>query len=585
LYATKAYNGRIKRIVYRENNMNVFNDFRYSRPDRSELETGMRDLIASFQAADSAGEQSGIMAEINRIRNRFESMAAIGHIRHDMDTADKFYDKENDALDGLDPVYEGLKSEFYAALARSRFRPELEERWGSQLFRLAELQMKTFSPEVLADLQEENRLASRYVKLKAGAVIMFMGREHNLPQMSPYTESADREVRFAAVKAISGFYESNMEQFDEIYDQLVKLRHRIALKLGFSSFIPLAYARLGRSDYDQDMVAGYRQQVLENIVPLAAGLRSRQAARLGLTSLSFHDEGLEFLTGNAVPKGDPLWIIENGKVMFSEMSPETGEFFSYMLEKDLTDLVTRKGKAGGGYCSYIPDEEAPFIFSNFNGTSGDVDVLTHEAGHAFQAYRSRKFEVPEYYFPTLEACEIHSMSMEFFAWPWMDRFFGENLDKYRFSHLAGAVLFIPYGVAVDEFQHWVYKNPVASPGDRRRAWREIERKYLPHRDYGENTFLDQGGFWFRQGHIFEDPFYYIDYTLAQVCALEFWAASRICGEKAWKDYLGLCDLGGSRPFTELVGAAGLHNPFATGTIDRIMKPVSEWLNSVDDKVL
>lgn len=565
--------------------MKKFCDFKYARPDSNTLEHDMRDLIARFSEGNSAEEQNTVMAEINAIRNSFESMIAIGRIRHDIDTADKFYDTENDALDKLDPVYEGLKSEFYAVLVCSRFREELEKKWGAQLFRLAELQMKTFSPEVLLDLQEENRLTSQYVKLKAGASIMFQGVEHNLSQMTPFTQSSDREIRSAAVSAVSNFYETNCDQFDDIYDTLVKLRHRIAQKLGYNNFTSLAYARLGRSDYDASMVANYRKQVLESIVPVSVSLRKRQAARLGLTDLSFCDEGLNFLTGNATPKGDPEWIIQSGKAMYTEMSSETEQFFNYMLERNLTDLVTRKGKAGGGYCSYIPDENAPFIFSNFNGTSGDVDVLTHEAGHAFQAYCSRSFEVPEYYFPTLEACEIHSMSMEFFAWPWMSKFFEGDLEKYLFSHLAGAVLFIPYGVAVDEFQHWVYENPEVSPSERRTAWRRIEKKYLPLREYGDNTFLDKGGFWFRQGHIFEDPFYYIDYTLAQVCAFEFWAKSRAGGDNAWIDYLKLCSLGGSLPFTELVKAAGLHNPFTDGTIGLTMKPVSDWLDSVNDKLL
>lgn len=565
--------------------MSNFLSIPYKRPDGESLKQSMRDMISRFTSAESAEEQNGIMAEINSTRNTFESMVTIGHIRHDMNTLDEFYDTENDELDKLDPVYEGLKSDFYAALVSSKFKPELEKKWGSQLFRLAELQMRTFSPEVLLDLQEENRLTSQYVKLKAGAVIMFQGKEYNLPQMSPFTQSCDREIRRAAIAAVSEFYETNGNEFDTIFDRLVKLRHSIAGKLGFDSFVPLAYARLGRSDYDASMVANYRKQVFESIVPITVVLQKRQAARLGLTHLQFCDEGLEFLSGNAIPKGDPEWIVENGRVMYTEMSPETREFFDYMLNRGLTDLVARKGKAGGGYCSYIPDEKAPFIYSNFNGTRGDVDVLTHEAGHAFQVYRSRSFQVPEYYFPTLEACEIHSMTMEFFAWPWMNRFFQGDLEKYLFSHLAGAVLFIPYGVAVDEFQHWVYENPDVSPEQRRAAWRRIESKYLPQRDYGDNAFLDGGGFWFRQGHIFEDPFYYIDYTLAQVCAFEFWGKSRADRDSAWRDYLKLCNLGGSLPFTELVKASGLHNPFADGTIKLIMKPVSDWLDSVDDKLL
>jgi M3 family oligoendopeptidase len=256
-----------------------------------------------------------------------------------------------------------------------------------------------------------------------------------------------------------------------------------------------------------------------------------------------------------------------------------------MQENNLMDLVAKKGKAGGGYCTYIENYKSPFIFSNFNGTSGDIDVLTHEAGHAFQVYSSRHFEIPEYYWPTYEACEIHSMSMEFFTWPWMELFFEEDTDKYKFSHLSDALLFLPYGVSVDEFQHWVYENPEATPKERKLKWREIEKKYLPHKDYDGNKYLENGGFWQRQGHIYNSPFYYIDYTLAQICAFQFWKRSRENQEEAWADYVNLCKLGGSMSFTKLVEAANLISPFEAGCVESVVGVIENWLNSVDDKKL
>lgn len=562
--------------------MKRFGQFEYVRPDGETLGRKMAEMTARLGSGGTSGLQAEAIEEINRIRDAWESMTVLGRIRHTLDTTDPFYDRENDALDQLGPLYDGLRTDYYRALVSSRFRGELEGMLGRHLFRLAELKLSTFSPEVIQDLRDENALASSYVKLKASASIDFQGETRNLSQMQPFTQSPRREVRREAVAAVSAFYRANMESFDTIYDRLVKTRHAIARKLGFENFIPLAYARLGRTDYDQAMVAGYRDQIIRHVVPLASGLRARQARRLGVDSLEFCDEGLEFLTGNPTPRGDPAWIVATAGAMYAEMSPETGEFFRFMLDRELMDLETRKGKAGGGYCDYISGHGSPFIFANFNGTSGDVDVLTHEAGHAFQAYRSRGFSVPEYHFPTLEACEIHSMSMEFFAWPWMERFFGDDLNKYLFSHLAGTLLFIPYGAAVDEFQHMVYGNPGASPGERRSMWRSVERKYLPHRKYPDDDFLEGGGFWFRQGHIFQDPFYYIDYTLAQVCALEFWKRSRGDRGRAWADYIGLCDLGGSLPFTGLVKAAGLRNPFEEGAIRAVADPAAAWLDSVDD---
>ena len=398
-------------------------------------------------------------------------------------------------------------------------------------------------------------------------------------------ESRDRNIRKSAAEAVSKFFEENEEKFDRIYDELVKVRDKMAKALGFTNYVEMGYKRLGRSDYNSFMVANFRNQVKDHLVPLVAELKDRQRQRLGLKEMKYYDENLEFLTGNATPKGGPDWILENGKRMYKELSKETDEFFTFMVERDLLDLLSKKGKMAGGYCTIIPDYNSPFIFSNFNGTSGDIDVLTHEAGHAFQVYLSMGYELPEYKFPTYEACEIHSMSMEFITWPWMELFFEEDVDKYKFSHLAGAVNFIPYGVLVDEFQHFVYENPDASPEDRKNKWRQMEKNYLPFRDYEDNEFLDKGTYWYRQGHIFSSPFYYIDYTLAQVCAFQFWIKCMEDREKAWDDYIRLCKAGGSLPFLELVKMANLENPFKDGVIKRVVKPIKEWLDTIDDKNL
>lgn len=562
-----------------------FKDYKYERPNMKNLEEKLDDLLIKFDNAESFEAQDKIMKEINSLRNDFETMANLVHIRHTVDTTDEFYEKENDFIDEAMPIYEGVLSKYANVLVNSKFRKELEKKWDKQLFTLAELQLKTFSPEIIPDLQEENKLASQYVKLKASAKIIFEGEERNLSQLEPFMQSKDRDTRKNAYEAMTDFYVENEEKFDEIYDGLVKVRDRIAKKLGYNNFVELGYTRMMRSDYDAAMVANYRKQVLENIVPVATELRERQLKRLGLNSLKYYDEKLEFLTGNATPKGEPDWIIKNGRKMYSELSTETDEFFKYMMDHELLDLVSKKGKAGGGYCTYISNYKSPFIFSNFNGTSADVDVLTHEAGHAFQVYSSRNYEIPEYYWATYESSEIHSMSMEFFAWPWMNLFFKEDENKYKFSHLSGTLLFIPYGVLVDEFQHFVYENPEATPTQRKSAWREIEKKYLPHRDYEDNDFLNRGGFWFKQGHIFEMPFYYIDYTLAQICAIEFWKKSRENREEAWEDYLRLCKAGGSKSFLKLVKLANLTSPFEDGCIKSVVEPAKEWLDNVDDKNL
>ncbi len=562
-----------------------FEDYTYTRPNLDEVKEQFDAALVKFTGAGSAEEQNQAMNEINSIKNDLGTLFNLCSIRHSINTNDEFYQTEQDYMDEIEPEIEGLTTKYYQALVDSKFRSDLEQKWGTQLFALAESQLKTFKPEVIPLLQKENRLSTEYTKLIASAKIEFEGEERTLAQLEPFIQANDRDMRKRASEAKFGFLAGHQEELDRIYDDLVKVRTEIAQRLGYKNFVELGYYRMMRTDYNAEMVAGYRKQIKDFIVPIATKLKERQRERIGVDQLKYYDEGFNFPTGNPAPKGSPEWILENGQKMYEELSKETGEFFRFMQDHHLLDLIAKKGKAGGGYCTYIENYKSPFIFSNFNGTSGDIDVLTHEAGHAFQVYSSRSFEIPEYYWPTYEACEIHSMSMEFFTWPWMDLFFKEEADKYRFAHLSDALLFLPYGVSVDEFQHWVYENPDAAPKERNLKWREIEKKYLPHRDYDGNGYLENGGFWQKQGHIYNDPFYYIDYTLAQVCAFQFWKRDRDNHEEAWTDYVNLCKLGGSMSFIKLVEAAHLLSPFEDGCVESVVGEIEKWLNSVDDKKL
>lgn len=562
-----------------------FSEYKYVRPEVEVFKPKFEELLVRFNRASSFEEQGKIMDEIIVINNDYDTMATLTSIRNSIDTTDEFYDKENDYFDTYGPVFQGFSVDFYKALISSKFRTQLEEKYGAHLFTLAEMQIKTFSDEVLEDLQEENKLVSQYNKLVASAKIEFKGEIRNLSQMAPFKQDKDRNIRKEANEKSNAFFEEHEKDFDEIYDKLVKVRTKIAQKLGFKNFVELAYTRMRRSEYGAKEVAWYREQVYKHIVPVAVDLRKRQAKRLGIEDFKYYDTPLSFNSGNAVPKGNKDWMVDKARTMYKELSPETDEFFSFMADKELLDLDSKKGKQSGGYCTYIANYRSPFIFANFNGTSGDVDVLTHEAGHAFQVFQSRDLNVPEYGFPTYEACEIHSMSMEFITWPWMKLFFEELELKYKFSHLAGGLLFIPYGVSVDEFQHFVYENPNATPDERKTKWREIEKKYLPTIDYDGNDFMERGGFWFRQGHIFASPFYYIDYTLAQVCAYQYWVKFNENRKTAWEDYLRLCRAGGSKPFLELVKIGNIKNPFEPGIMESIIPPIKEWLNGVDDTKL
>lgn len=561
-----------------------FKDYPYVRPNMEETKQKFDEFMTKFKNATSVEQQYEAIDEINKVRSNFDTMASLCNVRNTINTQDEFYEKEKEFFDENSPVYSGYEHELVKTLLDSKFINDLRVKYGNRLFDAAELSLKTFKNEIIEDLQVENKLTTQYVKLVASAKIEFMGKVNNLSQMTPYLMNIDRNIRKDAEAAVCNFLQENEDKFDEIYDKLVKVRTTIANKLGFSNFVELAYARLGRTDYNSLDVANYRKQVKEDLVPLVEEIIAEKGKRLGIKDLKSYDLSLNFLTGNPTPKGNKEYLVNAASKMYHEMSKETGEFFDFMMEKELLDLEAKPGKAGGGYCTYLPDFKSPFIFSNFNGTSGDVDVLTHEAGHAFQVFSSRHFSVPEYLWPTMESAEIHSMSMEFFAWPWMKDFFKEDTDKYLYSHLASTITFIPYGVTVDEFQHGVYENPNMTPEERKKMWREIEKKYMPYKVY-ENEFLDKGTYWFRQSHIYEVPFYYIDYTLAQVCAQQYWILNNESHEKAWESYMKLCKLGGSKSFLELLKEANLQSPFIDGTVKFVTSKLKKWLDEFDHSKL
>lgn len=559
-----------------------FAEFEYERPDIGKIKKSVSKLIEEFKSSNNIDIQKRVIREVNRIRSEFETYSTLVYIRHSQNTKDKFYDEEQSFFDNNKPVYEGVVTEYYKVLIDSEYKDELKKEFGSQLFNLAEMQIKSFSPEIIEDLKKENELVTKYEKLLASAEIEFKGLKYNLSTITPFHESSDRSEREGSVRARFGYFQEKKDEIDSIFDQLVKVRTSMAKKLGYENYIELGYMRMNRSDYDHKMVENFRGSIQKHIVPISKEIYKRQWKRLKIDNPKYWDESFIFPNGNPTPKGKKDWMVDRAKEMYNELSPETEEFFNYMVDCDLLDIEARGNKVGGGFCDSMILYKAPFIFSNFNGTSGDVGVLTHEAGHAFQCYRSFDLELIENLWATYESCEIHSMSMEFFTWPWMEKFFNEDADKYRFGHLSQSLTFLPYGAAIDEFQHMVYENPEATPEERHGFWKECEKKYMPYLDYGDVEHLNNGGFWHKQGHIFFMAFYYIDYVLAGLCALQYWKLDNHDHEKAWKSYLDLCNQGGSEPFLKLIKNAGLDSPFIEETIKSIVSEAINWLNKIDD---
>ena len=562
-----------------------FKDIQYTRPDCEAFQKLAEDNAEKIKNAVSYSEAKKVFLEFDKAESEFFDMGNIAYIRHTIDTSDEFYDKENEFLNEKTPELMPSLLAFSNAVYDSRFKPDFVAEFGEQMFAEIELRRKSFSEKNIPLLQKEARLCNEYEKIIASADILFDGKHLNLYGIMSYFENPDRNVRHDAYKAYSKFYESNEENFERIWDELIKVRTEMGKNLGFENYIPLGYMNQGRTDYDEKDVAAFREQVREELVPFCAKLYEAQAKRIGVDKVKAYDEAYLFNDGNAVPVGDDDFLIEQAREMYHDMSKETGEFVDFMLGHDLLDVKNKPKKASTGYMTGLNSIKAPFVFSCFNHTTGDVQVLTHEFGHAFAGYMAmRNQPVSTYYSESTDIAEIHSMSMEQFAYPYAEKFFGDKADKFRFSHLQEALTFVPFGVAVDEYQHIVYANPKLTPKQRTAEWKKLEEKYMPWREYDDIDFFAKGGWWYHKIHIFLYPFYYINYTLTTMGAMEFKKKMHEDKEYAWKDYLNLCKVGGSLGYKETLKYANLSLPFEKGSVKRAVSYAEDILLSQIEKI-
>lgn len=554
-----------------------FSEMPYTRPDFAEAARELDTLTDRLKASGSAEEQLAIYSEFEKAVGHLMTLSTLCAIRNSIDTRDKYYEEEQAYIDEQSPMLEEKLQSFHQAMISSPCRPELEKKLGSLLFKNMEMELKAFSPELIPLMQEENQLTTEYQKLYASARVPFQGKTLTIAQLGPYKEHTDRVVRRAALEAEGSFFDEHRKEFDELYDKLVKNRTEQAKRLGLPSYVELAALRLQRNCYTPEDVAAFRDKVVRDLVPLTVKIKARQAKRLGISDFKFYDNALKFRDGSARPQGTPEEIMAAGQKMYEELSPDTADFIHMMFENDLFDVLAKEGKAPGGYCTSIEDYGCPFIFSNFNGTSGDVDVLTHEAGHAFADFISQKaIAVRALRCPTMEGAETHSMSMEFLTAPWHHLFFGPMTDKYELSHAEDALTFIPYGCLVDHFQYEMYTHPEMTPEERNQTWLRLEKRYRPYIDFDNLPFYARGAGWQRQLHIYGSPFYYIDYCLAQVMSLQFFALSLEDREAAWKKYMDFVRLGGTKTFIDLAHTVDLRSPMDEGCVKDVCEKTFQW---------
>ena len=566
--------------------MEKFKDLQYVRPSAETTEAALKEQLSAFHSAASYEDAKAAFLKRQDIIAEFRTMQVIASIRSNMNTADEFYRAEEDYFNTVTPKLSVVLKTFNEAVAEGRFRAEFEKEYGEQLFRLLDADIRTNSEEIVSEKIEEAKISSDYMRTAASCRTMFRGEECNFYGLLKHMLSTDRDERKEAMIAWADLYESASADLEDQYAKLCALRRREAEKLGFDNYIDMVYLSRHRFDYTAADIEKFREAVRTYIVPAAAEIHEAQRKRLGVEKLEYYDEQLAFPQGNSTPDKDTQGMVDAAQKMYRELSPETGEFFDFMVGHELFDLETRPNKHLGGYCTSLMKYKAPFIFSNFNGSSADTEVLTHEAGHAFEGYvASRVQELAEYRHSTSEINEIHSMGMEFFTDPWYSLFYPEGEgDRYRYEHLADSLENITYLVSVDEFQHRVFEGEQPDAAGLRKIWKDIENKYMPWRSYDGNEFLESGGFWMQKQHIFLYPFYYVDYALAMLCALQFFLRMRRDRKEAWDSYLKLCRLGGSLGYFDLLQAAGLNNPFREETVRDVTSGVKEVLAELEKNI-
>lgn len=556
----------------------TFSTLEYKRPDFKEFAAFAEKTRERIEGAGSYAEVKEALLSFDGKKKDFSTDVTIASIRHTLDTRDKFYEGENEYIEETFPTIMPCLLAVDEALMNSPFRADFEKEYGRQYLAQKELEKKAFCEANIPLMQREAKLASEYEKMMATAEISFDGKVLNLFGVQKYFEHEDREVRKGAVRAYSDFYHKNEQRLEEIWEELLSIRNEMGRNLGYEDYIPVGYMKQGRTDYGQKEVESFREQVRTVIVPICERLYEAQAKRLGVEKLAFYDEKRIFPDGNAVPAGDDDFMVREAAKMYHEMSPETGEFIDFMIQHELMDLKNKPGKAATGYMTDLQRYQAPFVFSCFNQTIGDMGVLTHELGHAFAGFMAMRSQpLSDYYSESTDIAEIHSMSMEQFAYPYAERFFGDGAEKFLFAHLQEAVTFVPFGVAVDEFQHICYANPDLTPKERTLAWKKLEEKYMPWRTYEPDDFFDRGGWWYHKLHIFLYPFYYINYTLTTMGAMEFKKKEREDHKSAWKDYLNLCKCGGSMSYLETLRYAGVSNPFEAGSVEKAISVAKDEL--------
>ena len=558
-----------------------FNEMTYTRPDIDALLARCRELAAKAAAAPDGDALVRLYYEQSEAFAEYNTAANLANIHYTCDTRDAYWKAEQDFFDANGPAVTNASVEISRAFLANPHVDALTEKFGTTCVAGMKNAVLSMDDRTVELQQQFNALVSRYQQIYGGALVELDGKQLTIPQLGPYKEDLDPAVRRAAYEAEAGYFDAHRAELDELYGQIVQNLNAQARVMGYHDYSELSYVRMNRIGYGPEEIRKFRDQVANDVVPQLQKVMAMRAKRTGIARPTFTDLPIMFKDGNPKPIPGYKARMDAARTMYHELSPETAEFIDFMQDNELFDVESRPGKMSGGYMTSLPSYKAPFIFANWNDTSGDVDVLTHECGHAFEGYvAERDPAIPaDLECPGMESAEIHSMAMEFLTAPWHHLLFGKDTDKYALLHAEDSFVFLAYGCEVDEFQHIMYQNPDLTPDERNAEWLKLEKKYRPWIDFADLPFYGRGAGWQRQLHIYECPFYYIDYCLSTMAALQFFLLSLTDHKDAWERYLRLVRRAGTASYTELLETAGLKVPFEEGSIKGIAQQMTDWLEN------
>ena len=555
-------------------------DLPYYRYEVERAKEAFEVAIAKIKNATSAEEVLVARKALLDEMDELGTQSSLSYMRWSCNTKDDFYKGEKEYYEQNMPLLSGVQIEYTQAMMNTPFKDEVQKLLPAPVYKNYEVTLKSLDEKIVPEMQEESAVCNEYSQFMSELTIEFRGEKMPLTLLRRHMEDADRETRREAYEAFGKTLEAHADFLDGVYDRLVKIRDRMAKKMGYANYVELGYHRMGRICYDRTHIEKFRKNILEDIVPVVAKMRTERAKQMGIDEMKLYDYGVCFAEGDPQPILDAKQMFEAGRAMYHEMSESTGAFIDMMIENDAFDVLSREGKWGGGYCTEFSKYKQPFILANFNGTSGDVDVLTHEAGHAFASYLGFANDHDPEAGYGMETAETHSMSMECFCWKFMDKFFGERAQDYKYKHLLDNLSFLTYGIIVDAFQHVVYEHPELTPAQRNEEWLKLEKQFRPYMNADGITYFEKGTRWQYQMHIFESPFYYIDYCLAQSNALQFLFKSLENYEDAFAKYFKFTSNGGTKFFTDMLEDAGINSPFKKGALKEVAQKSEELLNKL-----